>query len=198
MNEITDSDCCPPRQHSRLWAGVLAAAAAGIAVLVAACGGSSGSSASPAAPSHPPGYQQYHAYSRCMRSHGAPFWPEPSQINNGVFDNPNTYKIAPKILTAEHGPRWQAALRACRKLAPPQLPFTATQISALRSELVKLAGCMRTHGITHFPSPVVSPSGGGFPSPGPGVSPDSAQFQAAQRACWIYAPGPRRKGGMTQ
>jgi len=58
-----------------------------------------------------------------------------------------------------------------------------------RSQLLKLAACMRAHGITHFPSPVVGPSGGGFPSVGPGVNPDSAQFQAAQRACWCYAPG---------
>jgi hypothetical protein len=185
MNGTTGSHR-PPRQRARRQAGVLAAAAAGVAVLAAACGSGG---PSPAAPSHPAGYQKYHAYSACMRSHGAPFWPEPSQVPQGVWDNPNTYEITPRILAQEHGPGWQAALTACQKLAPRELPYTAAQISALRSHLQKLAACMRAHGISHFPSPVAGPYGSGFPSPGPGVKPDSAQFKAAQQACWGYAPG---------
>ena len=138
---------------------------------------------------HPPGYAQYHAYSQCLRSHGAPFWPEPSQVPQGVFDDPNTYVITPQILAQEHGPGWQAALTACRALAPRQLPYTAAQIRALRSHLLKLAACMRTHGIPHFPGPVTGPYGGGFRNrSGPGVNPDSAQFRAAQRACWRSRP----------
>jgi hypothetical protein len=174
---------CGPRRQ----AGMLAAMAAGLAVLAAACGGASPAVSSA---SHPPGYQLYHAYSQCMRSHGAPFWPEPSEVMaQGVWDNPYTYKITPRILAQEHGPDWQAALTACQKLAPRALPYTAAQVSALRSRLQKLAACMRTHGITHFPSPAAGPYGAGFASPGPGVNPDSAQFRAAQRACWVYAPG---------
>lgn len=173
--------------RSRLWrVGTLAAAAAGAALLAAACGGGSSPAASPA---HPPGYGQYHAYSACLHSHGAPFWPEPSKVPQGVWDNPNTYKITPRILAQEHGPGWQAALTVCRKLAPRALPYTAAQISVLRSHLQKLAGCMRAHKITNFPSPVAGPYGAGFPSPGPGVKPDSARFKAAQQACWGYAPG---------
>ncbi len=175
-----------PRWHSRRRAGVLAAVASGLAVL-AACGGNGGS----AGVSHPEGYRQYHAYAQCMRAHGAPFWPEPTEISHGVFDSPFTYRITARILAQEHGPGWRAALAACRTLAPTGLPFTAAQITALRSLLEKLAACMRRHGITRFPSPVVTPSGGGFPSPGKGVNPDSARFLAAQRACWVYAPGSR-------
>jgi len=185
MNGTTGSHH-PPQRRARRQAGVLAAAVAGVAVLAAACGSGG---PSPAAPPHPAGYQRYHAYSACMRSHGAPFWPEPSQVPQGVWDNPNTYKITPQILAAEHGPGWQAALTACQHLAPRQLPYTAAQINALRSHLQRLAACMRTHGITHFPSPVAGPYGAGFPSPGPGVNPGSSQFQAAQRTCWVYAPG---------
>jgi len=162
----------------------LAALLAGMALL-AGCG-SNGVPASSAASSHPAGYDQFHAYSQCMRSHGAPFWPEASEVNAGVFDSPYTYRITGRILVQEQGSGWEAALRACRKLAPHGLPFTAAQISTLRSHLEKLAACMRAHGISHFPAPVVGPSGGGFPRPG--VNPDSAQFQAAQRACWADAP----------
>jgi len=185
MNATTRGHC-PLRQRLRR-AGVLAAAAAGAAVLVAACG-SGGASPAGSSPSQPPDYQQYHAYSQCMRSHGAPFWPEPSEVPQGVWDNPNTYKITPLILAQEHGPDWQAALTACQHLAPRLLPYTAAQISALHSHLQKLAACMRAHGITHFPRPVAGPYGAGFLSPGRGVNPDSAKFLAAQRACWVYAP----------
>ena len=173
------------RGWARAPAAGLLAAAASAAVFMSACGGPTG----PARPSHPPGYGQYHAYSQCLRSHGAPFWPEPAELPQGVWDNPNTYKITPRILADEHGPGWQAALTACQKLAPRELPYTAAQISVLRSHLQKLAGCMRAHKITNFPSPVAGPYGAGFPSPGPGIRPDSVQFKAAQQACWGYAPG---------
>jgi hypothetical protein len=184
---------CGLRHSPRRAAGLVAvvAAVAALAVLTAACSGGTGSggSASQPRPSHPPGWQQYHAYTRCMRSHGAPFWPEPTEVPAGVWDNPNTYKITAQILAAEHGSGWRAALSACQRLAPSQLPYTAAQVSALRSQLRRLAACVRTHGITHFPGPVAGPYGAGFPSPGPGVSPASAQFQAAQQACWHDAPG---------
>ena len=68
---------CGPPQRPRRHAGMLAVVAAGLAVLAAGCGRASPAGSSP---SHPPGYQQYHAYSQCMRSHGAPFWPEPSEV----------------------------------------------------------------------------------------------------------------------
>jgi hypothetical protein len=150
MNEITGNDCCPPRQRSRRQAGVLAAAAAGVAVLAAACGGG-GSSPAGSSPSHPAGYQQYHAYAACIRSHGAPFWPEPSQIPNGVFDSPYAYHITPPILAQEHGPGWQAALTACQRLAPKGLPFTrgADQRAALG---VPEAGGVHAH-TRHHPLP---------------------------------------------
>jgi hypothetical protein len=192
MNGTTGGHRDRRQRPRRRRAGMLAAAAAGVAVFATACGGS-GRPVRPAGASHPAGAQQYHAYSACMRSHGAPFWPEPSPVPHGVFDPPYAYPITARILGQEHGPGWQAALSACRKLAPQNLPFTAAQIGALHGHLRKLAACMRSHGISRFPSPVVGLSGGGFPSPGPGVNPDSVRFLAAQRACWVYAPGSGRK-----
>ena len=191
MNATTGAGC-RPRRNSRPLAGLLAVVVPGAAVLAAACGGSGGSgSGGPARTLYPATYRQYHAYSRCMRSHGAPFWPEPTEVSHGVFDSPYRYQVTAKVLAREHGPGWQAAVAACHSLAPQGIPFTAAQISALRSQLEKLAACMRAHGIAAFPSPVAGASGGGFPSPGKGVSPDSARFEAAQRACWRYAPGSR-------
>lgn len=157
---------------------------AGTVVLAAACG-----SSGPAPSSQPPGYQQYLTYSRCMRAHGASFWPDPVIQPSGVYDLPAGYPITARILDQEQGPGWQHAVTACHRLAPPGLPFTAQQIASLRSELGKLAACLREHGIAGFPSPEVGPSGAGFPSPGAGVDQGSAPFRAAQQACRQYQPG---------
>jgi hypothetical protein len=185
MSEVTGGHARPAQRTLRR-AALLAAAVAGLAVLTTACGGASPAGSSP---SRPPGYHRYQAYTRCMRAHGAPFWPGPTGLPAGVWDNPLTYAITTRILAQEHGPGWQAALATCRKLAPQALPYTAAQVSALRSRLQKLATCMRAHGIAHFPSPTAGPYGAGFASLGSRVSTDSAQFLAAQRACWAYAPG---------
>jgi len=184
MMSRTIGDHISRRRQARTLAGT----AAGLALLTAACGNGganhAGSSSTP-----PLGYRHYLAYSRCMRSHGAPFWPDPSTVNQGVWDNPDTYKITAQILAEEHGPRWQAALGACRRLTPTAMPYTAAQISALRSDLEKLAACMRAHGISRFPMPTAGPYGAGFATLGHSVNLDSAQFLAAQRACWVNAPG---------
>ena len=166
---------------------MLAAALAGMVVLAAACG-SSGPARSSGS-SQPAGYQQFLAYSRCMRAHGAPFWPDPVILASGVYDPPVGYQITAQILDQEQGPGWQAAVTACQRLAPAGLPFTEQQIASLRSELAKLAACMRAHGTAGFPSPEAGPSGAGFPSPGPGVDQDSAPFQVARQACQQYQPG---------
>jgi hypothetical protein len=171
--------------------GMLTAALAG-AVVLTAFGAST--SARSAGSSQPPGYQQFLTYSKCMRAHGAPFWPDPVMQISGVYDAPIGYQITTRILDQEQGRGWQAAVTACQRvaptgLAPEQLPLTKQQIASLGTELTKLAACMRSHGIAGFPGPVVGPSGGSFPSPGPGVNPDSAPFRTAQRACQHYQPG---------
>jgi hypothetical protein len=125
-----------------------------------------------------------------MRSHGAPFWPEPSERSHGVFDSPYAYRITARILARERGTGWQAAVAACRKLAPQGLPFTAAQITALQLRAGEAGHMHARTRIIRFPSPVVNLSGGGFPSPGTGVNPDSARFRRAA-ACWVYAPGSR-------
>jgi hypothetical protein len=172
--------------------GLLTAALAGTAVLATACGSSN--SAQSSGPSQPTGYRQFLAYSRCMRAHGAPFWPDPVILSSGVYDAPVGYQITARILDQEQGPGWQGAVTACQRLgpaglAPEALPLTEQQIASLRSGLAKLAACMRSHGVAGFPSPVVGPSGGGFPSPGPSVDQDSAPFRSARQACQQYQPG---------
>src|SRR5215470_11894922 len=63
------------RGRARGQAGAMAAGAAGIALLIAACGGGSASSAGSPGRSN---LQIAIGYAKCMRSHGAPNWPDPN------------------------------------------------------------------------------------------------------------------------
>jgi hypothetical protein len=91
-----------------------------------------------------------------MRSHGVSNFPDPSpgggiQINSSSGINPQS-------------PAFQSAQNACSKLMPGGGPGRG-QVSASRKlEMVKLAQCMRKHGLTTFPDPTATP-----PSPGPGL-----------------------------
>jgi hypothetical protein len=170
------------------WPGLRPAIAvavlAGIALLAAAC--SAGSSSGPASTAASPSsgiYQQYLAYSRCMQTHGAPFWPDP---NASVTNRGFPYTITPRILAAEHGRSWNAALTACAKLASPQLqlPWTAAQLVPIDARMLKLTRCMRAHGFRDWPDPIVNPYDAGFlPPRGVNIQDPSPQLQAAQQAC---------------
>jgi hypothetical protein len=83
MNQDTSegnsmSGACPGLavgERARLRAGALAAAVAGIALLAAACSG--GGSARSAGPEGKSNFDIALTYAGCMRSHGAPGWPDP-------------------------------------------------------------------------------------------------------------------------
>ena len=59
--------------------------------------------------------------------------------------------------------------------------------SAANSVGLKLANCMRAHGVPNFPDP--SGAGSGF-NLGSGINPQSPAFQSARRACARLAPRP--------
>lgn len=115
----------------------IAAAAAGIGLLAAACNGSPsaersggapapggsasrppGSSGSSAAGRLPSGTQQL-AYSQCMRAHGVPG--VPTSLPRPVLGKPPsklTAKPAPANGPGPGSAQWQAAQQACRSLVP--------------------------------------------------------------------------------
>ncbi len=159
--------------------GVLAAALAGTLLLAAACaGGSGGGSSGPAASQ----YQQSLAYSECMHSHGAPDFPHPKRGPGGSLIYPVT--PPPGMLSS---PGYDAAFRACRKLAPGSAR-TAAQFQAAVNQALRLATCMRAHGITNYPDPTTIGGGIHFPDLTTiGVDPHALQFRAAGKAC--RAPG---------
>jgi hypothetical protein len=173
-------------------------ALAAAAMLAAACGGNS-----------PPGatgsqqYQKALAFSKCMRSHGALGFPDPT--------SQGTITVTQALL---NNPQIQSAAPSCRKL----LPRGAVQLPAalqrkLETQALRYSACMRTHGVPNFPDPTIQDGTVGFRiaarsgAPGPqssagtgassGNRPKSPggppamppQFQAAQRACQSLMPG---------
>lgn len=168
----------------------LVAVTAAATVLVAACG-----SAAP-----PPGpvaggsarYRQALAYSRCMRTHGAPDFPDPDASGNIIQHSSGGQ--AP-----DSGPRAQAADGTCHHLLPGGgVPSTAAARRTV-SRLLRLAACMRAHGEPDFPDPTVgtAPSGSDSVSiPGnitlslgaAGITVGSPRFQTAARACRSLTP----------
>jgi len=137
----------------------------GLTLLVSACGGSPGrhvaqlgsTTASPAAQSATgePTADKYAAslgYSRCMRSHGVPSFPDPTQLG-GAIQIPGS---APGI--DAQSPLFTSAQKSCKHLLPDggQPPTHAEQQQAL-TRLLDSSQCMRAHGIAGFPDPTLSP-----------------------------------------
>src|SRR5215469_13146469 len=164
------------------------AALAATTTLVAACGGNSPPSAAGSAQ-----YQKALAFTKCMRSHGALGFPDPT--------SQGTITVTQALL---NNPQIKSAAPSCKNL----LPRGAVQIPPalqrkLDTQALQYAACMRTHGVPNFPDPTIQngaigfhlavragPKASGSPGPhagGPAAMPP--QFQAAQRACQKLLPG---------
>jgi hypothetical protein len=187
---------------------------ASAALLVAGCGGSSspgvahlssstsGSSAADGAgksstpESGASTQQKMVAYSQCMRSHGVPEFPEPTEghvLIHGSNHNGHVTGVNPQ------SSQFQAAQKVCGKLLPNGgAPSPAEQAKAQEGAL-KFSQCMRTHGVPNFPDPTFS--GGGVrmtlkAGGANGIDPNSPQFKAAQKTCQSDLPRlPGAKGG---
>jgi hypothetical protein len=163
-------------------------AAAGLALLAAACGGSPGShvaqlgstttqtNTSSNAPTTSTQQNGTLAFANCMRSHGVPNFPDPD--SNGAL-----VKQTPQQLGVSSS-QFDTALTACGQLLPTPTQSPAQLQHQRAAELLRLARCMRAHGIHNFPDPT---STGEITKP-PGLDLNSPQVQAAHKACQHYAP----------
>jgi hypothetical protein len=166
-------------------------AAAGLALLVSACGRSpaghvaqlgtttthdaSNSSAPPAQQTGPL------AFARCMRSNSVPNWPDPN--GDGAFDKS---KLTSQHLGATDS-QVQAAQRVCNHLLPNggRGP-SAAQVQQIRAQALRFSHCVRAHGVPNFPDP---DSTGRIPDPASGgIDQGSPKFRAANTACGRYRP----------
>jgi hypothetical protein len=121
----------------------IALVAVGCALAVAGCG-SSGKT------SQAVGHSAFLAFSRCMRSHGATNFPDPSpgggiQLDAGM--NP-------------FSPAFKAAQSSCRKLLPGGGPGAAHPSAQAKAATLKISECMRRHGVSGFPDPTLTPPSG--------------------------------------
>jgi hypothetical protein len=181
----------PARRSVRASAGVNGAARLALiglacAVLLAACGSSSGASASGS--SGPGGTEaRLVSYSECMRAHGVSGFPDPSTSQNG--DNGfgiDGYNFnLPSTINAQ-SPAYESASALCGKRVGvgPSSGGGHALPAALKQRLLKLAECMRTHGVPNYPDPKFSGGGvsQGFDARS-GVGPNSPAFQRAVKDC---------------
>jgi hypothetical protein len=107
-----------------------------------------------------------------MRSHGVPGFPDPASqgtfIPTGI--DPNS-------------PQFQSAMRTCHHLLPAgRGQRTAAQQQQVEISALKIAACVRSHGIPGFPDPVFLGTTVEFKAP-KGVYISSSQLQSAMQAC---------------
>jgi hypothetical protein len=119
------------------------------------------------------------AFSACMRANGVPKFPDPDRDGRIRFRDP----VDPEL------PQFEAARRACRKLEPEESAPSPAERARERAQLLKFSVCMRAQGLTKFPDP--DPSGGISIGRDIGITPNSPQFKAAEKACRNFLPGER-------
>jgi hypothetical protein len=137
-------------------AGAPVAVLAGLSLLVTACGGSPGSpvaqlgSTPGTGPTATGRYAAALAYSRCMRSHGVPNFPDPRQVGGEIQISGSRSGTNP------NSPAFESAQQSCRHLLPGGQPTRARQQQAL-DRMLHVSQCMRAHGVPGFPDPTLSP-----------------------------------------
>jgi hypothetical protein len=179
----------PNPRHRRLRVGY-ALVAVSCAVALAGCGFTGGSSeaASSGGPQSPAVTADFLKFSRCMRTHGVPNFPDPG--SNGI-------QLTPGSGVDPASPAFKAAQGECKNDLPgggPKGPPPAPSASDVRAALT-WAQCIRKHGVPNFPDPSTKSSqeglffrGVAFPV-GPGFNPQSPAFEQAQKSCGMGPSG---------
>ena len=181
---------------------------ASAALLVSGCGGSSspgvahlpsstsgGAAADGAGKSRAPEssastQQKMVAYSQCMRSHGVPEFPEPTEgrlLIHSSGHNVHVTGVNPQ------SSQFQAAQKVCGKLLPEGGSLSPAQQAKAQESALKLSQCMRTHGVPNFPDPTFSGGGARLTlkaGGANGIDPNSPQFKSAQKTCQSSLPKP--------
>ena len=158
------------------------------ASLLAACGGSSGSGHSAKGTQYGPKSSPY-AFSKCMRANGLSGFPDPSSgpggggvgFPGGVIFSIEGYLTVNGVTFK--GPALEHAEKACKIYLPPGGPPPAMSASE-KAQGLKLAQCMREHGVPNFPDPGSGPvSGEGGTNQVPLPDANAPAFQHAVQIC---------------
>ncbi len=146
-------------------------------VVAAGCG----TSAPKSATRSPTVAGQALAFSRCVRAHGVPSFPDPGTAPTGPESTIGGVAIPSTINT--QAPAFQAALDACRGLISAlsqqgKPPITAS----VKASLIAHAQCMRTHGVPGYQDPTF-PASGGIGITDAGTDPQSPAYKQAVAVC---------------
>jgi hypothetical protein len=136
---------------------------AALSLLASACGGSGAAADDTAAARQ----SRAVAFSRCMRSHGVPSFPDPRA--DGSF--PSFQSDVSKQVSV-------AANEACKHLLPSGGSATPQERQQKVAFALHVARCLRAHGYPAFPDP--TSAGQRVP---PGIDTSSPRFQAAETGC---------------
>jgi hypothetical protein len=173
-----------------LRAAFLSLVLVGTSLLAAACGGSASpgvanvgsettTSTVPAGnsggPTPPAVTKELLAFSKCVRAHGVPSFPDPT-ASSGFPNSARNFTGTPQ---------YQAALKACKSLALASgVIHSPAEIAQHLKQLSAEDACFRKHGVPNMPGPTAQGSQT-FP---PGITPSSPQFQAAAKVCAYLNP----------
>jgi hypothetical protein len=152
-------------------------------------GGGSANSSNAGGPANAP----LVAFSRCVRSHGVPNFPDPQAgASNAKFPSAQQLRVSSSQLnTAEN---------ACRHLLPVGIDdqFPPAEVPLLLRSMLPFARCMRSHGVPNFPDPAVDSEGRPiFPLSTHGISLNyshSPRFTTVLGECQYL--GPHQLGGI--
>jgi hypothetical protein len=144
---------------------------AAVALLTAACGGSADTAGSSGAGQGR--LAQALAFAHCMRSHGAPNFPDP------IADGSGSFVKKPVLESTFNAP--PSARAACAHLLPKAaLGLTAAQQEQHQRQELKFAACMRRNGFPQFPD---GWSGNVGQLVSAHIDPNSPQLNAALTKC---------------
>ena len=104
------------------------------------------------------------AFAKCMRAHGLPGFPDPSpggnfQFRKGSGDEPSS-------------PAFQRAQAKCKGFLPPGPGSGPPPSAQTLARFLRIAQCMRSHGVPRFPDPMTHVPANPFGSDKVGVLSD--------------------------
>jgi hypothetical protein len=129
-----------------------------LALTAAACAGSPSSTGSGGSPhaggrSNSPStnFQKALAFSRCVRAHGVPNYPDPGSGGGVVKENAQQLGVS--------SPQLQAALSACEHLLPNtgNIDDNPAALHQWWSQMQRFARCMHSRGVPNWPDPTPYP-----------------------------------------
>jgi hypothetical protein len=128
-----------------------------------------------------------------VRSHGIPNFPDPDSSGQIPKETARQLGVSDSVLAS--------ATYACRNLNPANkaVVLSPAQQRQVLSNGLKVARCMRAHGVPKFPDPTMGPDGPSFvvSISRDNFSPSSPQILAKGRACIRELPAGARLPSLT-